>query len=644
MISKNKLNKTRHNNSNNTSNNTSNKTRHKRINKITYKSNNKRNSKYKYNLSFKHGGFETREWGNNISDYLPNLIVKDIIYTLQFDKNNLYNSELIHNKLIVDRSDSSTQYSLLFGNNINLIANGSWGNVYKVLYNSDIKTDNYELAVAKVQLTYKDEQMDNLHYRMLNSEFLLEQDTNLEHPNIIKTLQSFETLYYENFRANFTIMEYMDIGGARNEIFKSLNNIELNKVVFYITRCVFKSIQHLHSLDYFHRDIKPENILLNSNGEVKLADLGFSTYDENLITGTPGYMYTSHHSGYIHYGSYGHHCDYWSLAMSMLELRFGVDIIYNLDRIYESLIFKFQQTGNNFDMYSFKHKDLLRFLFLSSDKNKTVDKYEKTYYLDQCIDSNLSERVIKMLKDEINIPEYLKNLQYIKDPFSELNEINMDYQFGILFYYLCHIGYTEQDSEKYDLSGTLPDFHWNITNSLFGEILDNTSGSDYKSLLFKSIEPNSLQKSENNQLYDLIKQDLWVKSCENNKNTKLIIDQLNKNYISSNTKFKSQANKILKKMTSDKLSKETNSFGEKFNKEHNIYTKMLNNNQSFRNELRNEYLKSIKPKNETVSRFTFSSNNNPNNNSPNNYNRVNLNKDVRKSKFVVTSFNSNNNK
>ena len=39
-----------------------------------------------------------------------------------------------------------------------------------------------------------------------------------------------------------------------------------------------KGLDAMHELDVLHRDIKAANILLRPNGEIKIADLGFSVF------------------------------------------------------------------------------------------------------------------------------------------------------------------------------------------------------------------------------------------------------------------------------------------------------------------------------------------------------------------------------
>lgn len=56
------------------------------------------------------------------------------------------------------------------------------------------------------------------------------------------------------------------------------------------------ALAYMHSLNCIHRDIKSENVLLNSIGEVKLTDFGYSvilsspTEKRNEVLGTPYWM------------------------------------------------------------------------------------------------------------------------------------------------------------------------------------------------------------------------------------------------------------------------------------------------------------------------------------------------------------------
>lgn len=45
----------------------------------------------------------------------------------------------------------------------------------------------------------------------------------------------------------------------------------------YITELA-DALSYCHSKSVIHRDIKPENLLLGSNGELKIADFGWSVH------------------------------------------------------------------------------------------------------------------------------------------------------------------------------------------------------------------------------------------------------------------------------------------------------------------------------------------------------------------------------
>ncbi len=49
------------------------------------------------------------------------------------------------------------------------------------------------------------------------------------------------------------------------------------RVVKHLTAQLVSALRYLHAVGIFHRDIKPENILLDIQGNAKIADFGLSS-------------------------------------------------------------------------------------------------------------------------------------------------------------------------------------------------------------------------------------------------------------------------------------------------------------------------------------------------------------------------------
>lgn len=88
-----------------------------------------------------------------------------------------------------------------------------------------------------------------------------------------------------------------------------------------------KGVQHIHSKNLIHRDLKPQNILLDAEGNVKIADFGFATIHEasensfveinhSIGIGTPGYIAPEQLQG----SNYNSKADMHSLGIILLEL------------------------------------------------------------------------------------------------------------------------------------------------------------------------------------------------------------------------------------------------------------------------------------------------------------------------------------
>lgn len=145
-----------------------------------------------------------------------------------------------------------------------------------------------------------------------------------EHPNIVSY---FETFQYKNELWMF--IELMDGGSLTEVLGKHIRWGEPQ--IAYVCREMIKGLAFLHRQHRLHRDIKSDNVLLNSDGEVKLGDFGFSvnlTEEQNKrksVVGTPYWMAPELIRGL----DYNDKVDVWSLAITALEMADGEPPLIN---------------------------------------------------------------------------------------------------------------------------------------------------------------------------------------------------------------------------------------------------------------------------------------------------------------------------
>ena len=113
----------------------------------------------------------------------------------------------------------------------------------------------------------------------------------LQHPNIIKVIESFEannTVYY--------VMEYISGGSLDDYIAKSVGLKEEEAI--RVIKQIASALSFMHSQGMLHLDLKPSNIMLRDTGDAVLIDFGLSKqYNESgepesstkVGAGTPGY-------------------------------------------------------------------------------------------------------------------------------------------------------------------------------------------------------------------------------------------------------------------------------------------------------------------------------------------------------------------
>ncbi|KAM9780988.1 serine/threonine-protein kinase 36-like isoform 2-T2 [Syngnathus typhle] len=146
--------------------------------------------------------------------------------------------------------------------------------------------------------------------------------SNLQHPNIVKFYDSFETE-----TEVVVVTEYAE--GQLFQIIEDDGSLPENQVCEIACQLV-SALYYLHSRRILHRDMKPQNILFDKNGVVKLCDFGFaramsvSTMVLTSIKGTPLYMSPE----LVAEKPYDHTADLWSLGCILYELLTGVPPFY----------------------------------------------------------------------------------------------------------------------------------------------------------------------------------------------------------------------------------------------------------------------------------------------------------------------------
>ncbi|XP_057417745.1 mitogen-activated protein kinase kinase kinase 3-like [Lotus japonicus] len=189
-----------------------------------------------------------------------------------------------------------------------LLGRGTFGHVY-LGFNSE----NGQMCAIKEVKVFSDDKTSKECLKQLNQEInLLNQ---FSHPNIVQ--------YYGSELGEESLSVYLEYvsGGSIHKLLQEYGAFK-EPVIQNYTRQIVSGLAYLHSRNTVHRDIKGANILVDPNGEIKLADFGMSKHINSAASmlsfkGSPYWMAPE---VVMNTNGYGLPVDIWSLGCTILEM------------------------------------------------------------------------------------------------------------------------------------------------------------------------------------------------------------------------------------------------------------------------------------------------------------------------------------
>ncbi|XP_024980723.1 SNF1-related protein kinase catalytic subunit alpha KIN10-like isoform X1 [Cynara cardunculus var. scolymus] len=140
----------------------------------------------------------------------------------------------------------------------------------------------------------------------------------LSHPHIVRLYEVIETR-----SAIYVIMEYMNSGELFDYITEN-SRLEEDEARHFFQQ-IISGVESCHLHMVVHRDLKPENLLIDSKGNVKIADFGLANVmrDGHLLKtscGSPNYASPEVISGSLYAGP---EVDVWSCGVVLYALLCG---------------------------------------------------------------------------------------------------------------------------------------------------------------------------------------------------------------------------------------------------------------------------------------------------------------------------------
>lgn len=140
-----------------------------------------------------------------------------------------------------------------------------------------------------------------------------------DHPNIVKIYEAYVTT-----SEVCIVMELMMGGSLTDVLGKHVVDFKEPHIA-YVAKAVLSALSYMHGSYRMHRDIKSDNVLVDKEGQVKIADFGFAialtkeTSKRHSVVGTPYWMAPE----LIRGTDYDSKVDIWSCGITCIEMAEG---------------------------------------------------------------------------------------------------------------------------------------------------------------------------------------------------------------------------------------------------------------------------------------------------------------------------------
>ena len=187
------------------------------------------------------------------------------------------------------------------------LGKGKFGSVY-------LAREKRSKYIVAIKVLKKGQMLKNGVEHQLRRE--IEIQSHLRHRNILRMYG-----YFYDAKNIYLILEYAP-GGELYRSLTRLGKFPPDVAARYISDLAM-ALYYCHGKHVIHRDIKPENLLVGHNGEIKIADFGWSVHApssrRNTMCGTLDYLPPQMVEGREH----DEQVDVWSLGVLLYEFLVG---------------------------------------------------------------------------------------------------------------------------------------------------------------------------------------------------------------------------------------------------------------------------------------------------------------------------------